>query len=176
MYHKVIIINVLLILFWKIILHEGFYVTSDDLSFCNEGNLRTWHGKRQGLPDLPLVLLRQLIVLSTLLWQLHHLQDARHLEVFAGGHDKSNIFNKIVIVWCICLHMALDYGFLMVVKKFFIPRAQQRWSNVCTVNLSPQSWTTWASLGYQANHVFSKFLAMAPLDLVSIHTSSTDWF
>ncbi len=41
------------------------------------------------------------------------------------------------------------------------------------MNLPPLSWTTHAGLGYQANQVFSNFLAMASLELVSMRVSST---
>ncbi len=90
-----------------------------------------------------------------------------------GGYEKSNVFNTIVIIWCIHLQMILDWGFLLVVETSLIPRAQRRWAKAYPINLPLLSWTTQASFGYWANHVFSNFCSMASSDLVSLYTSLT---
>ncbi len=64
--------------------------------------------------------------------------------------------------------MALDCGFLLVVGTSLIPKARRMLAKAYPVNSPPLSCTTLTGLGYQAKHVFSNFLAMALLDLVSM--------
>ncbi len=42
----------------------------------------------------------------------------------SGGCDKSNIYYTIVLVGCVCLHVALDCEFLLVMGTSLIPRTQ----------------------------------------------------
>ncbi len=42
-----------------------------------------------------------------------------------GSQDKIKVFNTVAIVWCMILHMALDWGFLLVVGTFDIQDKQQ---------------------------------------------------
>ncbi len=42
----------------------------------------------------------------------------------SGGCDKSNIYYTIIVVWCICLRMALDCEFSLFMGTSMIPRTQ----------------------------------------------------